>query len=230
MDKTILAEIRSLPEDWHGAGTATADMLSAIHRHCSSLLTKRTSLETGSGKTTLLFSQIFTRHSVYAFDAGGSVSKVRSSPLLKPGVVEFIDGPTQLTLPRANLSEPLDCVLLDGPHGYPFPDLEYYYVYPHLRFGSLLIPDDVHIPTIARMLDILKADPMFEHVEAVGYTAFLRRTDAPMVDPLADDWWKQGYNLSVYEKGKRMAALRATPLGRLFRAVKRTVRELGWDR
>jgi hypothetical protein len=35
----------------------------------------------------------------------------------------------------------LQLVLIDG-YGYPFPDLQYYFLYPHLETGALLILDD----------------------------------------------------------------------------------------
>lgn len=224
MNTSVLNEIRSLPVGWHGAGTATPEMLAAIADHCSSLAPRSVCVETGAGKTTLLFSHLFQKHQVFAFDAGGSVSRVRESGLLNPGVVTFIDGPTQLTLPKAELPASIDCVLLDGPHGYPFPDLEYYWLYPRIRSGGLLILDDVHIPTIRRMLEILRVDPMWEPLTTVGYTAFLRRTSVPMVDPFADDWWKQGYNRAMYEQTLKKAKLRESSIGRKLVALKRVFR------
>ncbi len=51
--------------------------------------------------------------------------------------------------------DPYDCVLIDGPHGYPFPDMEYYYFYPLIKPGGILIIDDIHIPSNGRMADII---------------------------------------------------------------------------
>jgi hypothetical protein len=47
-------------------------------------------------------------------------------------------------------------VLLDGPHGYPFPDMEYYFFYPHIKPRGHLVIDDIQIPSIGRMTDILQ--------------------------------------------------------------------------
>jgi hypothetical protein len=60
---------------------------------------------------------------------------VRESELFHAASGEFIDGPTQRTLPTHRFTKPLRAALIDGPHGYPFPDLECYYVYPHLAAG-----------------------------------------------------------------------------------------------
>ena len=90
-------------------------------------------------------------------------------------------------------------VLLDGPHGYPFPDLEYYYFYPVIRSGGLLVVDDIQIPSIGRMFDIIKAGDMFRLLEVIENTAFLQRTDAPLISPTSDSWWLQGYNRAYHE-------------------------------
>ena len=114
--------------------------------------------------------------------------------LVKKGNVRFVLGPTQVTLPRYHFTERFKLVLLDGPHAYPFPDLEYYYFYPHIVTGGWLVIDDMQIPSIRRMVEILSADDMWHLEQTVGRTAFLRRTDAPTFCPTGDSWWEQGYN------------------------------------
>jgi hypothetical protein len=49
----------------------------------------------------------------------------RNSPLFRPEAVTYIEGPTQKTLPRHTFANEVQIALIDGPHGYPFPDLEY---------------------------------------------------------------------------------------------------------
>lgn len=196
----MLDAISALPEDWHGAGSINRLVLDAIARHCGALGPIRNSAETGAGRTTLLLSHLSEQHWVFAVNDAESLSQTRASPLLRSETVSFIEGPTQLTLPTHRFDREFQLVLLDGPHGYPFPDLEYYYFYPHIQTGGLLIIDDVQIPSIGRMLDIIKADAMFELLEVVVNMAFLRRTAAPLIDPLSDSWWLQGFNSSHLEE------------------------------
>lgn len=219
----LLDAIAALPEDWHGAGSVNRLVLDAIARHCGLLGPIRNSAETGAGRTTLLLSHLSAQHWAFAVNDAESLSQTRASPLLRSETVSFIEGPTQLTLPAHRFDGEFQVVLLDGPHGYPFPDLEYYYFYPHIQTGGLLIIDDVQIPSIGRMLDIIKADAMFELLEMVGDTAFLRRTAAPLVDPLSDSWWLQGFNSAYLEKVTSPPRLSA--LGRLLNwLVKHTPR------
>jgi hypothetical protein len=185
-------------------------------------------VETGSGKTTLLFSHLSADHLVFAVDDGESITKVKQSPLLNAARVTYVEGPTQLTLPQYRFRTPFQMVLIDGPHGYPFPDMEYYYFYPRIAGGGLLLIDDIQIPTIGRMFEIIRAGDMFELLEIVDDNlAFFRRTDASLIDPCSDSWWLQGYNRPYYERWINPAPTPAeTPSGGgkgLFRAAARLI-------
>jgi hypothetical protein len=195
VDKEILAAICALPNDWHGAGTVSDAVLVAMANRCAGRLTH--SVETGTGRTTLLMSHLSRDHTVFTKQDrgdGNSLDLVRASSLLAPDAVRFIEGPTQLTVPRYAFAEQFEFAMLDGPHGFPFPYVEYCYIYPHIASGGLLVVDDVQIRTIGVMVDILRQDSMWRFLEVVGQTAFLQRTNAPTVDPLDDGWWLQGYN------------------------------------
>lgn len=197
--RELLKEIKVMPPDWHGAGTMSNVVLDAIARHADLVGEINHSAETGSGKTTLLFSHLSKNHTTFAINDGDSIARVQSSPLFESRNVTYVLGPSQLTLPRHVFNAKLQIALIDGPHGYPFPDLEYYYFYPQISTGGLLLIDDINIPSIKSMFEIVKADEMFELLEVVEYTAFFRRTNAPLVDPLGDCWTLQGFNREHYE-------------------------------
>jgi hypothetical protein len=194
---TILSNINSLPSDWHAAGTLGGEVIRAIHETLRERgLVGRFSAETGCGKSTLLLSHLSVRHHCFAVGLGdNSLARVRQSPLLKQDAVEFIVGPSQVTLPKYQFRESLALALIDGAHGYPFPELDYYHLYQRVESGGILILDDIHIPTITHLYHVLREDPMWEPIREIGYTAFLVRTDAPLFDPTADGWWLQPYNL-----------------------------------
>jgi hypothetical protein len=187
-----LRQIIDLPISWHPLGGFDARTAEAIVRICEGREILE-SMETGAGKSTLIFSHISQHHTVFALDEGESLSMPLRSHLLRKDVVTAVEGPSQLTLPKHQF-KPLQLALIDGPHAYPFPELEYYYIYPHLAAGALLIIDDIDIPTINNMYQVLRADRMYKEIELVGKTAFLERTSTPLFDPIAG-WWKmQDYN------------------------------------
>jgi hypothetical protein len=197
--QSLLAEVVRIAPTLHTAGTFSARTLEAIVKHAAAAPVAH-SMETGSGASTLLFSHLSADHTVFALDAGtNSIRGIEHSNLLRANTVTFVEGPTQQTLPRHHFANPLQMALIDGPHGYPFPDLEYYYIYPHLDRRALLIVDDIHIPTITNLFDFLRSDDMFVLDEVVETTAFFRRTEAPTFSPIGDGWWEQGYNRRAFE-------------------------------
>ena len=160
----VLSEIIRISPTLHTAGTFSAATLEAFIRHVSAR-PPRHSVETGAGASTLLLSHLSEHHTVFALDGGtGSLRSVQESPLLRREAVTFVEGPSQSTLPGHEFVQPIQAALIDGPHAYPFPELEYYYLYPHLETGALLIVDDIHIPTITHLFDFLCADEMFDRV------------------------------------------------------------------
>ena len=192
----IVDSIAALPTDWHKAGSMSKSTLLAIAARCTTIAPVRFSVETGSGKTTLLFSHASEEHKVFAKEDGnGSITQVQKSELLNRDTVEFIDGATQRALASYEFRCQIDIALIDGPHGYPFPDLDYFHLYPHIRTGGILLIDDIQIPTIQNMFQILQADAMWASRGVVDNMAILERTAHPAVPPDGDHWWIQGYNL-----------------------------------
>jgi hypothetical protein len=182
----------------HWAGTLEEHVLRSIEPFLPRPMTY--SAETGCGNSTVMFSRVSAEHLVFTGDdrdhPGSTVRYVLDNPMTKRETIRFILGPTQKTLPT-HVFDPgrkFDCVLIDGPHGWPFPELEFYYFYPHIREGGILLVDDVQIASIGRMADIIQEDAMFELVTLTGKTAIFQRTGAETFDPFSDGWWLQNFN------------------------------------
>ena len=183
-------------DESHRAGTFPSHVLKRLEELMPAKM--KSTAETGCGKSTILFSNISSHHTVFCIndkkETDSSINFFKNCPLTDLKKIEMVLGPTQDTLPRYRKFRTYDAVLIDGPHGYPFPEIEYYYFYPHLKKGSLLILDDVHIATIGRLADFINEDPMFDFVELVSTTAVFRRTEAPTFNAFGDGWWEQDYN------------------------------------
>jgi hypothetical protein len=175
-------------------------------------------VETGCGKSTVLLSQLSEHHVCFTLNNPiWNLDFVRQCPSFRADKTEFVLGPTQRTLPAYKFDRPIDLALIDGGHGYPFPELDYYFFYPHLRTGSVLIVDDVHIPTIGRLAEFLSEDEMFDPMQVEGTTAFFRRTSAITFDPEADGWTLQRFNIRRFK----------APTSRKLRGASRARRLLG---
>lgn len=199
-DASLVAEITAYEKRAgyaHSAGSMPVRTLVRIEQLLKG--NSLSSVETGCGKSTIFFSRICDRHKVFCFDdrsegAASSVAYFMNCPATRMDRIETVFGPTQATLPRYDAHTPYDLVLIDGPHGFPFPEIEYFFFYPHLKTDGLLVIDDIHIPTIGRLADFLSEDAMFEKAAFIGSTAVFRRTDAPVFDPFGDGWWAQDFN------------------------------------
>ena len=199
-DATVAAEIANYEKSAgfaHGAGSIPLRTLLRIEQLLPP--TSIRSAETGCGKSTIFFSRISEKHTAFCLDDrdsedASSVAYFMNCPATRMETIETVFGPTQATLPTYKDHVPYDLVLIDGPHGFPFPEIEYYFFYPHLKPNGLLVIDDIHIPTIGRLADFISEDQMFQKVEYIGATAVFRRTEAPVFDPFGDGWWLQDYN------------------------------------
>lgn len=194
MDARLLDDLVAAAQDLNPGDNLSPRVLRAIARHAAARPVLR-SAETGAGGSTLLLSQISGHHTAFAIEGDNRiVTRVKASVFFREGTTGIVEGPTQATLPGYRFDGPLDAVLIDGPHAFPFPQLEYYYLYPHIAENGLLVLDDIHIRTIHELHRFLRRDEMFDVLEVVGRTAFYRRTSAPVFDPLGDGWWRQAYN------------------------------------
>jgi hypothetical protein len=219
MTLPIIDSVKELGAGWQMAGSLPDPVLEKFWSLGKTAELNYT-LETGCGRSTLLLSHVSKSHQVFVMclddaDVDDSYRLVRSSPLLNEQAVEFILGPTQKTIPVHQFDRQYDLILLDGPHAYPFVELEYYFIYPHIRPGGYLIIDDLWIPTIHNMFGVLKEDAMFRLDEVVENTGFLIRTDAPTFNPWGDGWENQPYNKTRFPVQHQPVSARRR-LGRLL--------------
>lgn len=209
--KQIMIKIQELPIDWHSAGSLSPSVLASFINNASRLPLEN-SIETGTGKSTLLLSHMSKSHTVFTIPNESSYRVVSESEFLNRSTTEFVLGPTQQTLVKYPFDNPIDFALIDGPHAYPFPELEYFRVYPYLKTGALLIIDDIHIPTIFNLFSFLCEDEMFNLIEVVETTAFFRRNGSGLFSPVGDGWTRQAYNKNrfpiVYRQIREMSELR----------------------
>lgn len=203
----ILPDIESYQTDRggaHCAGTLTGGPLKTIEWYLREYFQGRPIriIETGCGASTILMSQYAEKLYTFCYDDraanNSSVAFAEEFPQFRKEHVEWVFGPTQITVPKYSICDPVDMILIDGPHGFPFPELEFYHFYQLLRADSVLIIDDIHIPSIRNLFDFLCQDEMFYLHQVTMTTAFFVRSKSPMLNPTGDDWWLQGYNVQKF--------------------------------
>jgi len=149
--------------------------------------------ETGSGGSTMVLSHASDGHTAFAIeDDNRTITGLRNQADLHADRVTFVEGETRDTLPAFRFDGELDLVLLDGPHAYPMPQLEFAYLFPKLKTGGWLVLDDIQIPSVYELFQFLRQERGVVLEEVIVRTAFFRRVSAVQHHP--DGWPLQGMN------------------------------------
>ena len=121
--------------------------------------------------------------------------------------VTFRIGPSHDVLPGWE-PRPLDLVLIDGAHGFPYPILDWWQLAPHLRVGGTMLLDDAYLPAVTAVVDFVRDSPAWALEDAVSFrTARVRkvREEPPPFD--ADSLAAHGrMSFRYLPPGRRVAA------------------------
>jgi hypothetical protein len=153
----------------------------------------RSSAETGCGGSTIVLSHVSQRHIAFAIEGKDrTITELGKQDGLRTGNVVFVEGETKDTLPEYPFEGQMDLVLLDGPHAYPLPQIEFAYLFPRIRLGGWIVIDDIQIPSVYELFRFLRTESSVVLEDVAVRTAFFRRTE--MVEPGPDGWGLQGMN------------------------------------
>jgi hypothetical protein len=192
-----------------------------------------TTLETGSGASTVVFAARGASHTAispvadehariraYCADHGIGTEKLR-----------FIDASSHTALLEQWEPEPLDVVLIDGAHSFPFPTLDWMYTAPHLKVGGRMLVDDAYQPAVNMVATYMRHTAGWELETVPGHrTPVFRKLDDV---PLSFDWDDRALGRARFDylpPSRRVAAsaryrlLERTALGRALPKVAQRVR------
>jgi hypothetical protein len=179
MTRSITDELRRLPPGLHGEGNEFWGLawpaLEWLEREVRGGM--RTA-ETGAGSSTLVFAAAGADHVAVTPDASEE-ERIRAQAD-RMGIdhsgVRFEIGPSHEVLPTLRAG-PLDLVLIDGAHGFPYPVLDWWYLAPLVAVGGRVLVDDAYMPPVRALVDGLRAHEGWELAGSVGYrTAIARKT------------------------------------------------------
>jgi hypothetical protein len=184
----VSEEIHRAPPLAHGGGTAYFGLeWSALRWLERAVRAEMTTLETGCGASTIVFAASGARHLTISPDAGehGRVLRYCAEHGIATDGLRFIAEPSDAALMRSWEPEPLDLVLIDGAHGFPFPALDWYLTATHLRVGGLVVLDDAYLPSVHVVVRFLRASSSWRQESPIGYrtVAFTKLSSA-----LSYDW------------------------------------------
>ena len=117
-------------------------------------------LETGCGYSTIQFAAIGTWHTVVS-PLEQEHARVRAwcgehdVPLKR---LQFLAQASEEALPKLSPDEPLDLVLVDGAHAFPWPYLDWFYTADLLRQGGRVIVDDTQLRAPRMLFEFLREE------------------------------------------------------------------------
>src|SRR5664279_66168 len=88
----------------------------------------RSSAETGCGGSTIVLSHTSEHHIAFAIQGKDqTIAELRKQSDFRTESVTFVEGESRDTVPIYRFEDQMDLVLLDGPHAYPLPQIEFAY-------------------------------------------------------------------------------------------------------
>jgi protein-L-isoaspartate O-methyltransferase len=152
--------------------------------------------ETGCGLSTAVFAALSSRHHCFTLDESErqSLHHLATTAGISMERVTFYYGDTAATLPMAQLP-PLDAVLIDGGHAFPYPVLDFHYLAQSIKGGGLLLIDDVWMPSVQQLIDYLDQESSWRRLSNDGQTAWFQRMARDVAKSRYPDAWDtQGLN------------------------------------
>lgn len=216
----IVAALASDPPGVHagapgGVWAAAQDCLEFI---AGSIQPSTRTLETGCGATTIVFAASGCQHTSIFLEAheGEAVEQWCSRHGIATDHITFRAGSSSQTLPELQPGE-LDLVLVDGCHGFPFPQLDWYYAAAHLVDGGILIVDDTQLAAPYQLRKYLESDPRWERIRVGSQWVAFRRRGSGSLD---EEWTSQRFYQPLALRGKAAERRARGVLGRLRKRVR----------
>ena len=162
--------LRSAPPGLHGGGEYWGLAWAALGWLESSVRPGWATLETGAGASTLVFAAAGASHEAVTPDPGEEerIRRDCAARGIDASGVTFRVGPSHEVLARWE-PRPLDLVLVDGAHGFPYPILDWWHLAPHLKVGGTLLLDDAYLPAVDAIVEYARGSKAWRVEDAVSF-------------------------------------------------------------
>ena len=209
---SLTAQLRASPPGLHGAGDEYWGLAwAALEWLERNVEPGMATLETGAGSSTIVFAARGADHEAVTPEADEE-ERIRAACRelgIDESGVRFLIGSSHEVLPGRK-ARPLDLVLIDGAHGFPYPILDWWHLAPHLRVGGRMLVDDAYMPAVGALVDALRSSRAWSLEQAVGHRTVVVRK---LADELPDFDWR-GERI-----GGRMSFRYLPPLRRAAAAI-----------
>jgi len=166
----LTERLRRDPPGLHGGGEYWGLAWSALAWIEENVRPGFATLETGSGASTIVFAAGGAVHEAVTPDAAEEegIRGTCAALGIDDSGLTFRIGFSHDVLPVWQ-PRPLDLVLIDGAHGFPYPVLDWWHLSPHVRVGGRVLLDDAYLPAVNAIADFVRASPAWELLPAVSF-------------------------------------------------------------
>ena len=231
IDTPLTSAFRAAPPRVHGGGECYFGLawpaLEWLERNVTA---EMTTLETGTGVSTIVFAARGASHTAIspARDEHERIARESAARGVSLERVRFVAEPSHVALQHWT-PEPLDVVLIDGAHAFPYPILDWFWTAPHLRIGGHLLLDDAQLAAVNVLVRFLREDPAWRLAGAVGYRTvrFTRVRESAGNFEWMGSAFERRVRFDYLPPARRLVAsarhrlLDRSPLGRFATAIRR---------
>jgi predicted O-methyltransferase YrrM len=162
-------------------------------------------LETGSGISTLLFAMKGSEHFAITPNANEAeaIAHYASAHGIDVSKVRFVAEASERALPSLD-TPPLDLVLVDGKHAFPWPILDWFFTAERLKVGGVVILDDTQLWAVQVLVKFLAAD-------AGAWRPVNRTRKAAAFEKTAESVHNVAWYMQPFADSMRQRVMRAMP-------------------
>jgi hypothetical protein len=202
-----IAEVIADMPGIHGSGTyrVTDKDLAAIDRHSNA---DSVTCETGSGLSTILFAIIGSRHTAIAPDPEEweRIQEACRRHGISPKNITFLPESSVEALPRMP-ENGFDLCFIDGCHGFPVAQLDFFYMSRMLKVGGVLGIDDIQIWACQIIEEFLRHEEGWVYLDTGHMAAFFEKK---LPNQEAREWNHQPFNIQETRRIEQKYALSNT--------------------
>jgi predicted O-methyltransferase YrrM len=182
---SLTDELRTAPPTVHGRAEFWGLAWEALAFLERTVQPGMATLETGAGASTIVFAARGAEHE--AITPSAEEAQRISAECERRGIstenLRFRIGSSPDVL-RTWAGRPLDLVLVDGAHAFPYPTLDWWFLAPHLKIGSLMLLDDAYMPPVAAVVDHLRGSSAWRLEEPASFrTAVAQKLAEEVPEP-----------------------------------------------
>jgi len=182
---SLTDELRASPPTLHGQAEFWGLAWQALAFIEHTVEPGMATLETGAGASTIVFAARGADHEVLTPSA--EEAERIEAECARRGIsterVHFRIGSSPEVL-RSWEGRPLDLVLVDGAHAFPYPTLDWWFLAPHVKIGGLMLLDDAYMPPVAAVVDHVRGSAAWALEQPASFrTAVARKLAEEVPDP-----------------------------------------------